>query len=420
MNYYIPTISFFEAISETDYYQNLKDDLFLYISENFSSQQNSLYLYIKKSDTKPPSKILLIQHKMKILFGKTTFDVPLLIYLLESFPLSSPEIFIQKINNNIAINPKLQLLINKNLHINYENYINWDKNIDGINKILKYLYNIFLKNFPIYINKHEVNKATGLCLLDYANIKYFIKNNNDLNLTVDNVNVKKNISTKSVDFHKKRSNSNEKINFNNDFTPLSNKNLNENLVNNNIFFTTPDFQSIESCSNENNIKILNDDLKKNLIEKLSENKLFNKIKEEKNKQENFNKILNNIKFKLNFEMNQMNEILNKKNSLMNEIFLIQNELKNINNNDINVNEIYIKINLMNFNPLQKGDNLIYINNINTTHRFIKEFTADEMLKIIKRAFEKKIIDFKESLNLTRKISREIMFFKFGQQIHNDQ
>lgn len=421
MNYYIPTISFFEAISETDYYQNLKDDLFLYISENFSSAQNSLYLFIKKSDTKPPSKILLIQHKMKILFGKTYFDVPLLIYLLESFPLSSPEIFIQKINNNIAINPKLQLLINKNLHINYENYINWDKNIDGINKILKYLYNIFLKNFPIYINKHEVNKATGMCLLDYSNIKYFIKNNNDLNLTVDNVNIKKNISTKSVDFQKKRSNSNEKINVKNmNFTPLSNKNVNENLINNNIFFTTPDIQSIESSNNENNIKILNEDLKKNLIKKLSENKLFNLIKEEKNKQENFNKNLNNIKFKLNFELNQMNEILNKKNSFTNEIFLIQNELNNINNNDINFNEINIKISLMNFNPLQKGDNLIYINNINTTHRFIKEFTADEMLKIIKRAFEKKIIDFKTSLNLTRKISREIMFFKFGQQIHIDE
>lgn len=421
MNYYIPTISFFEAISETDYYQNLKDDLFLYISENFSSAQNSLYLFIKKSDTKPPSKILLIQHKMKILFGKTYFDVPLLIYLLESFPLSSPEIFIQKINNNIAINPKLQLLINKNLHINYENYINWDKNIDGINKILKYLYNIFLKNFPIYINKHEVNKATGMCLLDYSNIKYFIKNNNDLNLTVDNVNIKKNISTKSVDFQKKRSNSNEKINVKNmNFTPLSNKNVNENLINNNIFFTTPDIQSIESSNNENNIKILNEDLKKNLIKKLSENKLFNLIKKEKNKQENFNKNLNNIKFKLNFELNQMNEILNKKNSFTNEIFLIQNELNNINNNDINFNEINIKISLMNFNPLQKGDNLIYINNINTTHRFIKEFTADEMLKIIKRAFEKKIIDFKTSLNLTRKISREIMFFKFGQQIHIDE
>jgi hypothetical protein len=72
---------------------------------------------------------------------------------------------------------------------------------------------------------------------------------------------------------------------------------------------------------------------------------------------------------------------------------------------------------MNFNAIQKGDNLIYINNIKTTHRFIKEFTADEMLKIIKRAFEKKIIDFKTSLNLTRKISREILYLKFGQQIH---
>ena len=71
MNKFIPTISFFEAISETDYYQNIKDDLFLYISENFFTPQNSLFLYIKRSDTKPPSKIILIQHKMKILFGKT-------------------------------------------------------------------------------------------------------------------------------------------------------------------------------------------------------------------------------------------------------------------------------------------------------------------------------------------------------------
>ena len=408
MNKFIPTISFFEAISETDYYQNIKDDLFLYISENFFTPQNSLFLYIKRSDTKPPSKIILIQHKMKILFGKTFFDVPLLIYLLESFPLSSPEIYIQKINNNIAINPKLNLLINKNLHINYENYTNWDKNIDGIRKILKYLYNIFIKNFPIYINKNEVNKATGMCLLNYANIKFYIKNvnNNDLNLTADEINIKKN---KSI--IKKRSNSNEKI-----FTPFSNKNVNENFINNNnIFFKTPDLNSIEN-NNEKNENFLNEEFKKNLIKKLSENKLLILIKKEKNKQENFNKFLNNIKFKLNFELNQINEILNNKNSFDKEILSFQNDL-NLNENNLNLNEILIKIQLMNFNAIQKGDNLIYINNIKTTHRFIKEFTADEMLKIIKKAFEKKIIDFKTSLNLTRKISREILYLKFGQQIH---
>ncbi len=408
MNKFIPTISFFEAISETDYYQNIKDDLFLYISENFFTPQNSLFLYIKRSDTKPPSKIILIQHKMKILFGKTFFDVPLLIYLLESFPLSSPEIYIQKINNNIAINPKLNLLINKNLHINYENYTNWDKNIDGIRKILKYLYNIFIKNFPIYINKNEVNKATGMCLLNYANIKFYIKNvnNNDLNLTADEINIKKNKSN-----IKKRSNSNEKI-----FTPFSNKNVNENFINNNnIFFKTPDLNSIEN-NNEKNENFLNEEFKKNLIKKLSENKLLILIKKEKNKQENFNKLLNNIKFKLNFELNQINEILNNKNSFDKEILSFQNDL-NSNENNFNLNEILIKIQLMNFNALQKGDNLIYINNIKTTHRFIKEFTADEMLKIIKKAFEKKIIDFKTSLNLTRKISREILYLKFGQQIH---
>ena len=408
MNKFIPTISFFEAISETDYYQNIKDDLFLYISENFFTPQNSLFLYIKRSDTKPPSKIILIQHKMKILFGKTFFDVPLLIYLLESFPLSSPEIYIQKINNNIAINPKLNLLINKNLHINYENYTNWDKNIDGIRKILKYLYNIFIKNFPIYINKNEVNKATGMCLLNYANIKFYIKNvnNNDLNLTADEINIKKN---KSI--IKKRSNSNEKI-----FTPFSNKNVNENFINNNnIFFKTPDLNSIEN-NNEKNENFLNEEFKKNLIKKLSENKLLILIKKEKNKQENFNKLLNNIKFKLNFELNQINEILNNKNSFDKEILSFQNDL-NSNENNFNLNEILIKIQLMNFNAIQKGDNLIYINNIKTTHRFIKEFTADEMLKIIKKAFEKKIIDFKTSLNLTRKISREILYLKFGQQIH---
>ena len=423
MNNFIPTISFFEAISQTDYYQSLKDDLFLYISENFFNPQNSLFLYIKKSDIKPPSKIILIQHKMKILFGKTFFDVPLLIYLLESFPLSSPEIYIQKINNNIAINPKLNLLINKNLHINYENYINWDKNIDGIRKILKYLYNIFIKNFPIYINKNEINKANGMCLLNYENVKFYIKNVNDeFNLTCDEINIKKNKSN-----IKKRSNSNEKI-FNNEnkifrnenkifsneniFTPFSNKNVNENF---NIFFKTPDLKSIEN-NNENN-EILNEDFKRNLINKIS-NKLLINIKKEKNKQENFNKLLNNLKFKLNFELNQINEILNKKNSFENEIFLFENDLKS-NENFLNLNEILIKINLMNFNALQKGDNLIYINNINNTHRFIKEFSADEMLKIIKKAFEKKILDFQTTLNLTRKISREILFFKFGTQIHND-
>ena len=110
----------------------------------------------------------------------------------------------------------------------------------------------------------------------------------------------------------------------------------------------------------------------------------------------------------------------KKNSILNDINNLNNNNDNNNNNNNNFNEIYSLINLMNLNPLSKGDNLIYINNIKTTHRYIKEFTADEMLKLIKRGFEKKILDFRFSINLIRKISREILYFKYGEKIKSEE
>ena len=84
----------FSAIERTDYHQNVKDDLVLFFMDNFNSKQNRLYL-LKKISESSSQNIIVLQHKMKATLGGKTYDIPLLIYFNDSFPLSAPEIYIE-------------------------------------------------------------------------------------------------------------------------------------------------------------------------------------------------------------------------------------------------------------------------------------------------------------------------------------
>ena len=81
------SISFIEAINRTDYAKNVKDMIASLILENFSDNNNRIFLYRKISENEPESIIFIIEHKLKINLNGKLFDVPLLIYFTDSFPL---------------------------------------------------------------------------------------------------------------------------------------------------------------------------------------------------------------------------------------------------------------------------------------------------------------------------------------------
>ena len=84
--------------------------------------------------------------------------------------------------------------------------------------------------------------------------------------------------------------------------------------------------------------------------------------------------------------------------------LIKNE---INSKDIN-NNINIK-NKINFSNL---DSFLKINNKKFYILQAKQKSLEEYLLIIKKNLEKKNIEFKSGITLTRKIAREIFYIKY--------
>ena len=84
-------ITFYNAILQSDYCENGKDLIATYLMDNFFDENSSLFLYNKNEENRPNVKIILIKYKLNIIKNNKIFNVPLLIYLNDSFPLTAPE-----------------------------------------------------------------------------------------------------------------------------------------------------------------------------------------------------------------------------------------------------------------------------------------------------------------------------------------
>ena len=212
---------------------------------------------------------------------------------------------------------------------------------------------------------------------------------NNPNLTINYFN-KLNINEPNFNNNNNLNNNNNNLNNNNNNL---NNNNNNNLNNNNeIFEVIPQKPII----NEQNCK-------KNLIKKLIIN-LMPKIK-------------NNITISLRntIQMEQINK--NIENSMKSE-FLIKNEnFDNINNivNNLNVeiNKYFLsepeKINFKeNFDDLEK---ILIIKKKDFYVRLAKENLLEELIKLVKKSFERETIDFECALRTIRMNTRNIFFFE---------
>ena len=227
-------ISFIEAIGRTDYAKNVKDMIASLILDNFSDNNNRIFLYRKISENEPESIIFMIEHKLKIHLNGRFFDVPLLIYFTDSFPLSAPEIYIENRTKYIHINKTIPtfFISRKDLKVNYQLYIKWEKEAENILKTLNYLKDLFSKFFPIYSSK-ELNYFSGLCSLDFNNIILVNKITDS-----DKENVESSFSNKKK-VSANRFYSDEKLDV---YTPNEDDELNSTIIENNTFFNENEFK----------------------------------------------------------------------------------------------------------------------------------------------------------------------------------
>ena len=136
------------------------------------------------------------------------------------------------------------------------------------------------------------------------------------------------------------------------------------------------------------------------------------------------KIKNNITISLRntIQMEQINKDI--ENSMKSD-FLIKNEnFDNINNivNNLNVeiNKYFLiepkKINFKeNFDDLEK---ILIIKKKDFYVRLAKENSLEELIKLVKKSFERDSIDFESALRIIRMNSRNIFFLKYKNSMEN--
>ena len=419
----IKTISLKEAIKISDYENSVKKLMANLLMNDFGKDLK--YLFKQTSKIALPNYIIIIKHILNVSLKGKNYDIPLLIYFPDSFPLSAPEIYLEKKSNPIPN----YFISQKDLRVNFQLYKKWKKMASSIHEILDYLIDIFNRFFPLFSCK-EGNNFSGYCELDYNNSILIVENNNSEN--DENNSIKKN--EKNNENNNLNNNENDK---NNKIENNENKNENNNVKNSNnenvidteknySSIITPKFNDNDFELNENIIPNENDELntpsgdfikdsifedtqiKKLLIDKLNKT-LKKKIEKEKAKQYGLYNKLINCKNKINNEIKNLNPILEaiKNDKILN----FQKDLEIISKKgDDTINIIN---NYNNLNIIDKSNQLIQISNPKYLQRKIKIKAIEEFISICKKAISERMIKLSDVIKTIQKLNSELFKLRLG-------
>ena len=145
-------LSIKEAISLTDYNNNIKKSLVSFLINNYTGQKNKLYLFTRGKNL---PKLFLLKLNIPVKYNKKEYDINILIYFPINFPLIQPEIFFNK-NCSTKINPNcLNYIDEETLKINYNTFFKWENNFQSFKNLIKELNKQFNNNFPIFTLNDE-------------------------------------------------------------------------------------------------------------------------------------------------------------------------------------------------------------------------------------------------------------------------
>ena len=199
---------------------------------------------------------------------------------------------------------------------------------------------------------------------------------------------------------------NENNKINNIISNINNININHNLKKSKTIIdnTTHNENKIINNDEKKDLTPFNENISKESLKKLLILNLYPKISEINYSINDSKNYLNKIKKDIINELNILHMKEKQAKTIEKSMNLIKNE---INSKDIN-NNINIK-NKINFSNL---DSFLKINNKKFYILQAKQKSLEEYLLIIKKNLEKKNIEFKSGITLTRKIAREIFYIKY--------
>ena len=376
----------FSAVSLCNYPPNVTDYLITSIDQIMN------YKYVKskpqyKIKTINKEKIIAIRIQLDVPFNKKSYDVPIVVFFPNLIPLEPPKVFIE-VSKGSAINPKIKDVEIKTRKIITPILRTWEQNTSFIN-ILNEIRNSFSITFPIYKLK---------------------KNSQNQNL--NNTNNTSNINNKSS----------STININNNAVfNIMNNNINN--INNNSGDPFANIASLFTVNNGNNtgnnIMYVNDNNnkqnmfygKENVIKDILVEEVFDKISSklisEYKKLNQQNKTLNNYKNQFRNENEKMEKYFTKKKDIENkctkDLYHLNTEIKKYSeyNKKKEINKITDN-NCLGFIKIESPEVIKAIAN---------EINNEEMIIMVKKGFEKKVINFQEAIMFTREAARNLFIAK---------
>ena len=421
-------LSIKEAISLTDYNNNIKKSLVSFLINNYTGQKNKLYLFTRGKNL---PKLFLLKLNIPVKYNKKEYNINILIYFPINFPLIQPEIFFNK-NCSIKINPNcLNYIDEETLKINYNTFFKWENNFQSFKNLIKELNKQFNNNFPIFTlnDEFDITKYNNYdCVLREHMCKEieFNKPNNINNVNKNIIINKKIIKTEgnsdvkilkvnTLNISPKKMN----LNLKNEISPNKNKKVNSNIkINLDDISNYKRGNTIKNKINTENINNkINNELyikseSENFDEKTSKDcliklllfELYPKIYKINTSIQNSNNNLSKIKSNIITELKYYNSKEKQTQTFEKSVNLFKKEIKQYNTN-INSN---IK-NKLNFSNL---DNVFKIKNKTYYSLQSKEKVLEEYILVIKKNLEKKNLELKSALKLVRNLSRQIFNIKY--------
>ena len=325
----------------------------------------------------------------------------------------------------LPVDSILEVFLNKNVEENNnQNLINFNQN-----------YN------PNELNIND-NYAPPNINDDYNNNNY--NNNNNINNNNNNININNNNNNININNNINMNNNNNNYNNLNNLNNINDyNNYNMNIIpqnqNNN-----PQNQLNEYYNAYNNLNNppINQMQNLNINNEININQYRNpyidnpqipriEIDEKTAKINLIKKIIKTISPKIKNQFLSIGAITNKLKLMQNDIKLKINKLNELEEKSFQINETvnnlqkdlynynFQKPEKIDFSDLSNLDNILNIQNKNKYIRFAKENSLEELLILIKKAFEKKTIDFQTASLLIRTHSRFIFYLKYKDVLISD-
>jgi len=401
------TINILNTLSQCSYPPNFRDFISNIILE-LSNSKGTQFFKVNKTRNNVVDTIIVVKYTVQTTFNFKLYEIPIVIYINKSFPYEAPEIYLER-SQETGVNPKNLEIDPSTFRIITNGIRSWNQ-FSTIPNVIAEITNSFNKNFPIYkLAKKADAISNDLSMLSNT------ATNCDFNRISTNMNTNYNVYQQQNQYNYNNAINNANTGsvntgYNNQYmTNTQTNQVNQTNLNTNVY--VPNQVNQQGNINNKQTETPEEGIKRILIEEImnnTEQKIKDEIKRIKQQEEK----LKNYKNEFNSQIEKYQKVISNGDTIQNDF---QNMLKTC-DNEINSIKNYLTENSNKELNSKNFENFLQIANQKILRIVSIEATIDEFLAVVKKAFERQVLDFTEATKFIRVISREAMKIKFYREL----